>query len=83
MTYREWDIDIAGRIATLEEVAESHDIKINEHESALRGINQALTKLAGEVGGIKKAIYVIAMALSAQVPALQSVGDKIKLILGF
>jgi hypothetical protein len=73
--------DTAERIATLEVTTAAHEEDIKSHAEHLKSLDKAVVTLIVEVRGIRKAIYIMAASVAAQIPALRDMLGWIKHLL--
>jgi hypothetical protein len=78
---RDRELDTAERIASLEVMSAAHEEDIKSHAEHLKSLDRAVTSLIGEVREIRKAMYVMAAALVANVPVLKDLLTYLKQLL--
>ena len=75
------DLEYAERITSLEVRTVGHDKIIQSHSNHLLSLDKAVTELIHEVRGVRRALYLMAGAVAANVPALRDLLTWIKHIL--
>lgn len=56
--------------------------RIDEHDGVLRRLETEISRAVGEIKSIKNALYFMALAIAANVPALQNLATMLKGWLG-
>lgn len=77
------DVHTAERLTALEVKEESLRVTVDDHGRVLSNLDERISALVSEVKGIRNALYIMALAIAANVPALNSVLVIIKSFLGF
>ena len=74
-------LDMTERVSRVETEQDNMKEVVQKHEALLDAMNGKLTKLVSEVGQIRNALYVMAAAIAANIPAIADLFNSIKLLL--
>ena len=77
------DVHTAERLTALEVKEESLRLTVSDHGRVLSHMDERISALVSEVKGIRNALYIMVLAIAANVPALNSILIVIKSFLGF
>jgi len=69
------------RLAMLEVKSENAEETLRSHSEQLDRMDRALTSLLGEVKQIRNALYIMAIGIAANIPALSNLLTSLKAIL--
>lgn len=77
------DVHTAERLTALEVKEESLRLTVDDHGRVLSNLDYRISALVSEVKGIRNALYIMALAIAANIPALSSLLSVIKSFLVF
>ena len=80
---KDLDLEVASRLSTHETKIEHLAEEVGKHESLISEMKEKMSTLVTEVKQIRNALYFMAAALAANVPAFNSLLEIIKHFLGF
>jgi hypothetical protein len=70
-----FNLAITDRVSRVETDQENIKIQVEKHDALLDALDGKMSKLVLEVKQIRNALYVMAAAIAANVPALQKLFD--------
>lgn len=70
-----FNLSVQERIARTEEKVETLDERVDAHDSELKVLTSQLNALVIEIKSVKNALYVVALAVSANIPALKTLAS--------
>ena len=82
MPQQDLNLELVGRLATVETKTEVHAQELAAHDALLSQMDKQVGTLVSEVRQIRNALYALALAAAANVPALQGLGESLKHMLG-
>lgn len=75
------NLDFSSRISSLEQGRDYVEKEVASHEHLLKDLDGKMNSLVADVKQIRNALYLMALGIAANVPAVQSLLEQLKILL--